>query len=61
MIKLKTYIKIEEIGPISTFLRNNIKIENKHLYINQNKYIEKLLTKFNIINNKNYKPIKIPR
>jgi hypothetical protein len=49
------------MGPISTFLGNDIKIENKYLYINQNKYIEKLLIKFNIINNKNYKPIKIPR
>ena len=59
---IKQYVKLEEIGPISTFLGNNITIDyqNKKLYINQTKYTEKLLSKFNIYNNTQYKPIQIP-
>ena len=55
-------MKLEEIGPVSTFLGNTIKIDykTKTLYINQSDYTQKLLQKFNILNNTKYKPTKIP-
>ena len=60
--KIKIYIKLEEIGLVSTFLGNNIIInyQEKTLKINQTNYISKLLTKFNIYNNIKYKPIQTP-
>jgi hypothetical protein len=53
------YIKLEELGDISTFLGNNISInyKAKKIYINQNDYISKLLNKFNIYQ---YRPIHLP-
>jgi hypothetical protein len=53
------YIKLEELGDISTFLGNNISIDYKakKIYINQNDYISKLLNKFNIYQ---YRPIHLP-
>ena len=59
--KISHYIKIEEIGIVSMFLGNDIKInyQTKTLYIDQKGYIEKLLNKFSILNNPSYKPIKI--
>lgn len=60
--KAQEYIKIEEIGSVSTFLGNDISInyQTKTLSINQENYITKLLTKFSIYNNNNYKPVQIP-
>ena len=57
--KIKQYIKLEEIGQVSTFLGNNINInyQDKTISINQSNYTKKLLTKFNIYNNIYYKPI----
>lgn len=59
MNNLKSIIKIEELNLISIFLGNEITIKNKYLYINQSKYIERLLIKFNILNNIKFKSIKI--
>ena len=57
--KFNIYIKLEELGDISTFLGNNIYIDYlaKQIYIDQKDYIYKLLDKFNI---SQYRPIKIP-
>jgi len=57
--KFNIYIKLEELGDISTFLGNNIYIDYlaKQIYIDQKDYIYKLLDKFNIYQ---YRPIKIP-
>jgi hypothetical protein len=57
--KFNVYIKLEELGDISTFLGNNIYIDYlaKQIYIDQKDYIYKLLDKFNIYQ---YRPIKIP-
>jgi hypothetical protein len=53
------YIKLEELGDISTFLGNNILIDylSKKIYINQIDYISKLLKKFDIYQ---YRLIRLP-
>ena len=50
--KANQYIKLEEIGKISTFLGNNITIDyiSKEIYIDQKDYTKKLLNKFDIYN-----------
>jgi hypothetical protein len=60
--KLAIYIKLEKIGPVATFLGNDISInyDKKSLYIHQTRYTNKLLSKFNITNNNNYKPSLTP-
>ena len=54
------YIKLEELGEISTFLSNNISIDylGKTIYIDQKDYIYKLLAKYNITGE--YTPLKLP-
>jgi hypothetical protein len=60
--KINISIELDEIGQITTFLGNDITIDYKakKLYISQIKYIDKLLTKFNIYNNNTYKNKDIP-
>ena len=57
--KIRRNISLDEIGLVTTFLGNDIIVDysKKLLYINQTKYIEKILNKFSIYNEK---PIKIP-
>ena len=56
--KARQYIKLEGVGSVSTFLGNDISINynTKTLYINQKKYTDKILYKYNIVDNINYKP-----
>lgn len=61
-IEINKYIKLDELGLVSTFLGNRISIDykNKKLYIDQIQYTKKLLSKFNIYDNIYYKPRDIP-
>ena len=47
---IKKYFNIKELGLIKDYLRIEIKMTKDHLKLNQTKYIEKVLEKFNMIN-----------
>jgi hypothetical protein len=61
-ISISKYIELDEIGQVTTFLGNDIYIDykSKRLYISQSKYIDKILSKFDIYDNNNYKPKQTP-
>ena len=47
---IKKYFNIKELGLIKDYLRIKIKMIKDHLKLNQTKYIEKVLEKFNMTN-----------
>lgn len=47
---IKKYFNIKELGLIKDYLRIEVEMTKDHLKLNQTKYIEKVLEKFNIIN-----------
>ena len=56
-LKLKNYIDIKDLGPISNFLGWQIKKKNNLYELNQNHYIETICQKFGL---ENCKPISYP-
>ena len=58
----RTYIKIEKLGPIATFLGNEISIDykNKTINISQEKYTRKIIDKYITKENLNIRPSNLP-
>jgi hypothetical protein len=59
---LERSIKIEEVGPVSSFLGNDISInrDNKTIHITQKGYIQKLLNRYGITKDNGYNPSLLP-